>query len=447
MLGSRAIAKGVWGRALTGNKNGQAPAGRRPGKPGPKAQEQAPQAEQAKQQDPQGGKTLGGMQKPGGPQAGKRPLAQPARMKRRHWGVLISFAAMVLLPLFLTAVYLWGVADDRYGSVTGFTVRQEEGKSSSDILSGLTQLAGGTSSPDSDVLYEFIRSQNIVRRVDDRLDLRSHYAARWYGDPVFALWPDATVEDLLWYWKRIVRVSYDRGTGLTQFEVLAYDPQMAQAIAQAIVDESQRMVNALNEAARNDAIRYAEAELEQAQDRVRETREALTEFRTRTQIVDLESDIQARMGVMTTLQQQLASELVAFDELSRTTRSDDPRLTQALRRIEVIRERIAEERRNFATTDVSGTDEDYPTLISEFEGLTVEREFAEEAYRAALAARDSARANADRQSRYLATYVAPTLAEASEYPQRFVLFGLTALFLVLSWGIAVLVYYSIRDRA
>ncbi|KAA8610021.1 sugar transporter [Salipiger aestuarii] len=366
-------------------------------------------------------------------------------MKRRHWGVLGSFVLIVLIPFVLIGIYMWDIAEDRYGSVAGFTVRSEEGQSSSELLSGLVQLGGGSSS-DGDVLYEFIRSQGMVRRIDDKLDLRGHYSQHWASDPVFALWPDASIEDLLWYWSRVVRVSYDSGTGLIQLEVTAFEPQMAQDVAQAIVAESQAMVNALNDAARNDAIRYADEELELSLARLRAAREALTEFRTRTQIVDLEADIQGRMGVMNNLQQQLAQELVDFDELSSSANSDDPRISSSLRRIQVIRDRIAEERRNFATTEVSGTGEDYPTLISEFEGLTVEREFAEEVYRAAKASRDAAQANADRQSRYLATYIAPTLAETSEYPKRALIFGLSGLFLLLSWGISVLIYYSIRDR-
>jgi capsular polysaccharide transport system permease protein len=367
-------------------------------------------------------------------------------MKQRHWGVLISFVLSVVLPILVVGYYLWAVADGRYGSTTGFTVRQEEGHSSSELLSGLAQFTGSSNAPDADVLYEFIRSQKMVRRVDERLDLRGHYSAHWRSDPVFALWPDATIEDLLWYWGRMVRVSYDAGTGLTQLEVTAYSPEMAQRIGQEIVAESQRLVNALNEAARRDAIRYAELDLHQAQKQLREAREALIRFRTRTQIVDLEADIQARMAVVNRLQQQLAEELLAFDELKKVIGDNDPRLTQALRRIEVIRERITEERRALATTEVLSTGEDYPTLIAEFEGLTVDREYAEEAYRTALSARNAARDSADRQTRYLATYIAPTLAEKAEYPERGVLFGLSVLFLVLAWGIAVLVYYSIRDR-
>jgi capsular polysaccharide transport system permease protein len=40
----------------------------------------------------------------------------------------------------------------------------------------------------------------------------------------------------------------------------------------------------------------------------------------------------------------------------------------------------------------------------------------------------------------------PTLPQTAEFPQRFVLSALTALFLLLAWSIGVLIYYSIRDR-
>jgi capsular polysaccharide transport system permease protein len=114
----------------------------------------------------------------------------------------------------------------------------------------------------------------------------------------------------------------------------------------------------------------------------------------------------------------------------------------------VIRERIAEERDAFASSPETGVGrQDYPRLIAEYEGLVVDREFAEETYRAALAGLDAARAQAQRQSRYLATYIEPTLAQSAEFPRRFVLAGLVGLVLVLGWAILALVYYSVRDRA
>ncbi|MDH4541738.1 sugar transporter [Sulfitobacter faviae] len=266
-------------------------------------------------------------------------------------------------------------------------------------------------------------------------------------DPVFSIQPNASIEDLSDYWDRMVRVSFDQGTGLIEVQVLAFDPAMAQAIAQEVLNQSQVMINALNDTARADAMRYANADLETALNRLKEAREALTGFRTRTQIVDPLADLQGRMGVMTNLQQQLAEALIEFDLLRETNSSSDPRLVQAKRRIEVIQERILSERNSFTGGDMtSAVAEDYPKLLAEYESLQVDLEFAEEAYRLALSAVEVARSNATRQSRYLATYIEPTRPETAEFPRRFMLGGLACLFLTLLWGVGALVYYSIRDR-
>lgn len=376
-----------------------------------------------------------------------QPMAGPARMRRRHWGLVTSLIILVLVPLGVAVWYLWFVAADQYASTTGFSVRKEESVSATDLIGGLANFAGGSSgSADSDVLYAFIASQDMVSRINDRIDLAKVYSAHWSDDPVFSIWPDPSIEELVWYWSRIVRSSYDRSTGLIEVTVLAFDADTAHAIATAILEECQRMINNLNAQARTDTMSYAQEDLEEAIARLKSAREALTRFRSRTQIVDPTADIQGQMGVLNNLQQQLAQALIDYDLLDQSTNEGDPRLAQAAQRIEAIRVRIAAERESFASQAVPGADEDYPTLMAEYEGLIVDREVAEEAYRAALAAFDAARANASRQSRYLAAYVQPTLAQSSENPQRFVISGLVALFLLLGWSVLALVWYSIRDR-
>ncbi|SFM76387.1 capsular polysaccharide transport system permease protein [Shimia aestuarii] len=375
-----------------------------------------------------------------------RPKAPPAQMKRRHWGLIASFVTIVLMPVLVAGWYLYFVSVDQYASAAGFTVRKEEAGSATDLMGGLAQFAGVGSSGDADVLYEFIQSQEIVEKIDVTLDLRGTFSAYWDADPVFALWPDASIEDLVWYWSRIVLVSYDQSTGLINLQVRAFSPEMAQRIGQEIVRESQIRVNELNAAARADMMGYAQADLADAIERLKSAREELTEFRVRTRIVDPVADIQGRMGVLNTLQQQLAQTLIDYDILRESSSPGDPRIVQELRRIEVIRARIEDERESFAVAKVVGGEADYPTLLAEFEGLTVDREFAEETYRAALAAFDIARDNASRQSRYLATYIRPTIAESAEYPKREIILGLVVLFLLMGWSIMALVYYSLRDR-
>jgi capsular polysaccharide transport system permease protein len=368
-------------------------------------------------------------------------------MRRRHYGLLLSFLLLVAAPLFVTVAYLYTYAQDQYASTTGFTVRSEESGAATDILGGLAQFGGGSAQTDADILFEFITSVELVQRLSEEMDLVAHYSAPHDTDPIFALSPDATLEDLVSHWQRVVRISYSQSSGLIDLEVLAFDPETAQTLAQAITLESQRLINELNEQARDDAMRFAEDDLEAAITRLRTAREALIRFRVATQIVDPASDLQGRTGVLNNLQQQLAEALIEYDLLTENTSNpSDPRLVQAQRRIEVIRSRIRQERQNFATEDIGAEGEDYPTLIAQYEALAVDREFAEQSYRAALTALDVARTNAARQSRYLAVFIRPTLPESAQFPRREVITALTLLFLTLGWAILALVYYSIRDR-
>lgn len=377
-----------------------------------------------------------------------RPVAKPARLKKRHYGVRNSFVLLVLLPVLLVSIYLWSFAADQYASTTGFTVRQEESGGASGLMSGLAAITGGSGgAADTDVLYEFIRSQEMVEIVDQHADFHMIYSKHWDNDPVFSLRPDATIEEKLRYWQRMVRISYDQGTGLIELRVLAFTAKDAQLIAREIVSESQKMINALNKVVREDTMSYAIADLEDSLKRLKLARQALVKFRTATQIVDPAADIQGRMGVVNSLQQQFAQALIEHDLIAAiATQDSDPRLAQAARQIEVIRKRITSERETFVESGGVAGGRDYPTLIAEFENLTVDKEFAEKTYSLALSALDLARSSAARQSRYLTAYVNPTLAQTAEFPQRIMLAVLIGVFMLLSWAILVLVYYSLRDR-
>lgn len=376
-------------------------------------------------------------------EAAKRsgPVAGEARFRPRHRFVVLSLVVVVLLPLLVSAAYLWGVAKDQYASTVGFSVRREDASAAADILGGLTSLTKSSSS-DTDILYEYLRSQKMVADMDARLNLRDMWS-KPTGDPVFTLARDGTVEDLMDYWQRMVRTSYDSTTGLIEVRVLAFDPADANLIAQALLDESARMINDLSAAAREDAVRYAREDLAAAEDRLRNAREALTAFRVKNQIVDPSTDFQTQAGLVGTLENQLAEAQIEIDLLAGVS-ENDPRLVQAKRRAEVILARIAAERAKVGA-DGAGM-RDLAALAADYERLVVDREFAEKAYVAALSAYDSTRAESQRISRYLAAHVLPTTAEVSRYPERLTILGLMALFLGLIWAIGTLIGYSLKDR-
>src|SRR5690606_6050458 len=145
-------------------------------------------------------------------------------------------------------------------------------------------IGSGTAS-DADILFEFIRSQKIVEDIDRDLDLRTIYN-RAEGDPVFTLGPDASIEDLLAHWGRMVDVSFESGAGIIHVRANAFRPEDAQAIAAAILQESSRLVNRLSDQAREDAIRYAREELDEAEEHLHAVRQRLADFRRANRIVD-----------------------------------------------------------------------------------------------------------------------------------------------------------------
>ena len=376
-----------------------------------------------------------------------RATVGPAKMRMRHWGQILSFLLLVLAPFSTAAYYLNNHATPQFASTVGFTVRSNDTTMPTDLLGGITQLAAGPANVDGDILHEFIESQTLVERLLARMDLREHYSQTHGRDPVFALTPEATTEDFVTYWQRVVRLSYDQATGLMELRVLAFDAETAHGITQAIIEESQALLNNLNTAARSDAVRYAEADLEITAQRLIRAREDLAGFRTRTQIVDPEIDLEGRLGVLTNLQQQLAEVLVEYDLLSANTANpNDTRLQQMRQRVEAIRARIADERGTFNTIGSDGSGEAYSDLMTEYEGLVVARELAETTHGLAVAALDLARTNAARQSRYLAVYIEPSVPDGPEYPRSAIILAQAGLFLLVAWSILALIVYSIRDR-
>ena len=370
------------------------------------------------------------------------PPASPAAFEKRHFGLVISFVLLVILPTFLAGFYLYTRAADQYASYVGFSVRSETASSPTDVLGGLGSLAGisSSSTSDTDILYKFIQSRDLVERVNNRLDLQEIWS-KAPNDPIFSYRGSDALEDLADEWERKVRIYYENG--MIDLRILAFEAQDAQDIATAILDEGGTLINELNDIAREDALRYARTELERAQERLKTARQKVTEFRNQYQLVDPTADVQSQIGVVTSLQQQLAEQLVSLGMLQSNAQANDPRISQTDLRIKVIREQINAERQKFSSDseDVALSD-----VVGQYETLAVDRQFAETSYTAALASYESARAEAVRQSRYIASYIRPTLAQEAEFPQRGQLLLIIAGFSAVAWVIGALVFYSLRDR-
>lgn len=373
-----------------------------------------------------------------------RPPARSARLRKRHIAALASFAFMVCLPVLISGWYLWVRAADQYSSTLAFSIRSEEPSSGIELLGGIADLSGSGAS-DSDVLYDYLRSQHLVAQVQDKLNLAALWSVPEH-DPIFAFDPTGLIEDLHDHWDRMIDISLDPSRGIIEVRARAFAPDVAQRINEVILSESEALINQINNIAHEDAVRYALEDLQRTKAQLTQARSALTEFRVLNEIVDPSVDVGSQTSLLTALEAQLTETLIEIELLSSNTRRSDIRLTQARQRQAVLEDRIAHERGKRVLVPDSSGRQGMALLYGEYERLIVEVEFAEQSYQAARAKFEAAVSEARRNSRYLAAHVLPTLAQQSLFPQRSLILGFICLGTCLSWALITLIGFSFLDR-
>ena len=369
-----------------------------------------------------------------------------AKFRRRHILLAISFAFLALGPPIIALWYLSERAYPRYVSKFAFSVHREETSPNIEFLGGFSPLSA-TAANDIDIIADFLESPELVRTIDAKIDLRGMWAlALTSRDPVFAFDQQGTLEDMTEYWLRMVTV-HTEGSGLITIDVQAFTPEDAQLIANTVFGAASEMINRVSEVARTDATRLASEDLNLAVERLKSARADLRAFRNQHQMVDPSASLESQMGVLSSLNAELAATLIDIDMLDANSNHSDPRRAQYERRAEAIQSRILHEQNNLGAGGHQNEDGAIlADIVGDYERLRVDLEFAEQAYSLALASFDNTLSEARRQSRYLAAHINPIRAEKAIYPRIPETVATLALFSFLAWAMVVLVFYSLRDR-
>ncbi|MDX0439656.1 RkpR, polysaccharide export protein [Sinorhizobium medicae] len=373
------------------------------------------------------------------------------KLRWRHAIIGGTFLGLVAVPAMLASLYMAFIAADQYHSTTSFAVRSIEGGVSSDILGMFTQASGGSTVSDSYILMDYILSERMAADADRRFKLEDVYAARGL-DYFYGIGSELPIEDKLDYWRDMVNVNFDHASGIMQVTVKAFEPQQAREIAKFIVDQSDNLVNSLSLSARNDVLRAAQDEVLAGEARLSKARAALRDYRDKSQEISPEEGAKLAVQLIGSLEQQLTQLNADLATAKSQMGEDTPRIRVLKTRIESLEQQLDVERQRLGAGEKStaGNDPNSPDVagrIAEFEELETEREFAERAYTAALGSLEKARIDANNRQRYLALFIEPTLSELAQYPARLLNSFLVILGLLFAWGIGVMGYYNIRDRA
>jgi len=351
---------------------------------------------------------------------------------------------VVGIPMLVALVYYSFFALDRYVSVAQVAVRQV-GNNETPQMAGLAVMLSGlnpTSREETLYLREFLTSQDMLNVLQKKLNWSEHYAQRW-RDPLYWLFSDAPQEDILDYYQRVVTAYFDEQTGLLSVSVEAFDPEFAEKTLNIMLRESERFVNELSHRMARDQMQFAQSELAHARKTYEERRDALLSFQSNSHMLDAEAAAKARAEVISELEAKLTKERTTLKGLLATLDPHTPQVKQQRNRIAAMEQQLAVETRRLVSQ--KGGDK-LNVVASQYRNLTIDASIAEEAYKFAVSAVESARIEASKKLRSLVTVVSPNMPDKAIYPERIYNLPTLRIALLLLYGIARFVIAAIEDH-
>jgi capsular polysaccharide transport system permease protein len=300
---------------------------------------------------------------------------------------------------------------------------------------------GASSREDAGIVHDYILSQDMLVALQGHIDIRSHYGSPKI-DWLSRLKADASEEDFLEYFQDQVEITIDAETNISTLRVSAFDRDTARAIAQHLLDLSERLVNEMSERITEDTLRFARRELQRTESQVRQANSALTLFRKENRSIDPGQETAAVLGIITALETQLAETRTELIEARSVMRDRSPQILSLEAKEAALARQVIEERDRLANTH----DTDLTSLIDRYQPLVLEEELAKQRYVSALSSLEAARAEAQRQQRYLIAFVSPQLADEAMEPRRLWMVATVFACALLVYAIGGLLWSAVKDH-
>ena len=349
----------------------------------------------------------------------------------------------VLVPAVFIFCYLMFWASSAYISEAKFAVRGQSTTSSQEGLSILFSLPSSTQN-DSYIVLNYIMSLDMFTKLDKKLHLREHYSDEKH-DIWFRLSKKATNDETLDFWEWACEASYDPDTSILEVKVKAFSPEMALEICEEILRGSEELVNEMNVRSRQDAIYKARLEVERSEERIRQARSAMQKYRDSTVILDPNAVASGLYEVVNRLEAEITQTTAELSEAMGFMHKDSPRVRQLEMRLRVLQEQLSVEKSRLAGK-MQG-DQSLSKVISTFQNLALEEEFAQKQLTSAMASLEAAKVQADAQSEYVEAFSRPRLADESLYPRPVLFTMLYMITALLVLGLISLIIAAVREHA
>ncbi|MGV3570689.1 MAG: chain-length determining protein [Ramlibacter sp.] len=381
------------------------------------------------------------------PKDRKKAAATRATAFMRHKVVAAIFRRRIigaaLVASLLATIYWLAIASDRYVSEAHVIVQRTDlggGGQSMDFQSLLT--GGSGNRPDQLLLRDHLRSVDMLRKLEARLQLRKHYSNP-EADILSRLWDDeASIERFHAHFLSRTEIEFDDYGGLVVIKAQAYDARTAHAIASMLVQEGENFMNKMAHDLAQAQVNFLEQQVSTMNQRALLARRAVLEYQDRKGMVSPQASAETIAGIVARLEGQRTELQTQRSSLLTYLVPDHPNVVMLNQQLAAVERQIAQEQARLTSPGGRTLNR----TVEEFQRLEMDAAFTQDVYKTALVALERGRVEATRTIKKVSQLQAPTQPEYPMEPRRIynaVVFFLIAMLLAT---IAQMLVTIVRDH-
>lgn len=219
-------------------------------------------------------------------------------------------------------------------------------------------------------------------------------------------------EDLYKYYKKKVDIRQDSTSSIVTLTVRAFTPREAARFNERLLEMAEATVNKLNERGRQDLIRFAQREVDEAKAKSRAAGLALSAYRNQAGVVDPEKQATVQLQMISKIQDELIATRTQLRELRAYT-PQNPQIEILDVRAKGLAREIDEQ-----LGLIAGDRKSLSSRAAEYQRLSLESQFADKQLASTMASLEEARNEARRKQAYVERIVSPNTPDEPLEPRR-----------------------------
>ena len=355
---------------------------------------------------------------------------------------LDSFKTVIYIMIVVIFYYTF-IAADRYVSNVSLSVKSTDG-SSPISLSGIESLVGVASSSTEDIklLQEYIKSFDMLQKLDEKINLRSLYEKQKL-DLFFRIYSSTSKESYLKYYRDRIHILFDDTTGLLNVAVESFSPEDARIISAAILEESERFINEISHNIAREQLRFAQGELESAKQKYKDAKNELLAFQNEYGVFDPQSLAKTKAGFITEIELQISKKETELNTMRSYLNDNAPEIVALKAELRAHKEQLEKEKSKVAS---NASQDKLNDVVAQFEALYLNLSFAEDVYKTAITAVETTRIEIGRKAKQVVVIQSPYVPDSAAYPNK--MYNIITIFVILTliFGVVRLVRAIIDEH-